>query len=57
MEYVVVSHKHQAIAAEGAGVVLSLNYRENKKVGLLPKVKKRIEELDSSIKKSETRSL
>lgn len=45
MEYVVVSHKYQKIAAEGEGVIVSFNYRENKKAALPEQVKQRIEAL------------
>jgi acyl-CoA thioester hydrolase len=51
MEYFVVSHKHQKIAAEGEGVVVSFNYHENKKAALPEEVKQRIAALESSIAK------
>jgi acyl-CoA thioester hydrolase len=51
MEYFVVSHKHQKIAAEGEGVVVSFNYRENKKAALPEEVKQRIAALEASITK------
>ena len=51
MEYYVVSHKHQKIAAEGEGVVVSFNYRENKKALLPEEIKQRIAELKASIAK------
>jgi acyl-CoA thioester hydrolase len=47
MEYVIVSHKLNAIAAEGDGVVVSFNYRDNKKTALPAEIKKRIEELEA----------
>jgi acyl-CoA thioester hydrolase len=50
MEYVVVSRAHQAIAAEGDGVVVAFDYRQNKKAALPPEIKKRIEELEASAK-------
>src|SRR5689334_16617233 len=31
MEYYVVSHKHQRVAAEGTGLIVCFNYTENKK--------------------------
>ena len=46
MEYSVVSHKHQKIAAEGEGVIVSFNYRENKKTPLPDEIKQRIAELE-----------
>ncbi len=51
MEYYVVSQQHQKIAAEGEGIVVSFNYRENKKTPLPEKVKQRIAALEASITK------
>ncbi len=48
MEYHVVSHKHQKIAAEGEGVVVSFNYRENQKTPLPEEIKLRIARLEAS---------
>ncbi len=42
MHYVVVSHKLKKAAAEGEGVIVSYNYRENKKAPLPDAVKERI---------------
>jgi len=50
MEYVIVSHAHNAIAAEGDGVVVAFNYRDNKKTSLPAEIKKRIEELEATTK-------
>jgi len=52
MEYFVVSHKHQKIAAEGEGVIVSFNYRENQKTPLPEEIKRRIAELEASVAKS-----
>ena len=49
MEYYVVSHKHQKVAAEGSGLIVCFNYKENKKTAVPAELKKRIEELESSI--------
>ena len=46
MKYVVVSHKHQKIAAEGEGVVVIYNYREGKKTAMPDEIRKRIEEME-----------
>ncbi len=46
MEYVVVSHKHQKIAAEGDGVVVSFDYREGKKAAMPDEIARRIKELE-----------
>lgn len=48
MEYAVVSQKHQKLAAEGQGVIVSFNYRENKKAPLPEEVKRRIAALEGS---------
>jgi acyl-CoA thioester hydrolase len=50
MEYFVVSHKHQKVAAEGTGLIVCFNYKENKKTALPAELKKRIEELEASIR-------
>jgi acyl-CoA thioester hydrolase len=49
MEYYAVSHKSQAIVAEGESVVVSYNYRENKKTLLPDEMKQRILTLEGSI--------
>jgi acyl-CoA thioester hydrolase len=51
MEYRAVSHKSQAIAAEGEGVVVSYNYRESKKTPLPEEMKQRILTLEESTTK------
>ena len=50
MEYYVVSHKHQKVAAEGTGLIVCFNYKENKKTAVPAELKKRIEELEASIR-------
>jgi acyl-CoA thioester hydrolase len=42
MKYVVVSHLHQRIAAEGDGLVVMYDYRAGKKVAVPDEIKKRI---------------
>jgi len=51
MEYRAVSHKSQAIAAEGEGVVVSYNYHESKKTPLPEEMKQRILALEESVTK------
>jgi acyl-CoA thioester hydrolase len=51
MEYRAVSHKSQAIAAEGEGVVVSYSYRESKKTPLPEEMKQRILTLEESVTK------
>ncbi len=46
MEYVVVSHRHQKIAARGEGMIVSYNYREDKKAPIPPELKRRILDLE-----------
>jgi len=50
MEYFVISHKHQKVAAEGTGLIVCFNYKENKKTAVPAELKKRIEELEASIR-------
>jgi len=52
MEHYVMSHKAQAIAAEAEGVIVSYNYRENKKTPLPEEVKQRIQALEESVTKN-----
>jgi acyl-CoA thioester hydrolase len=42
MKYVIVSHKHQKVAAEGDGVVVMYDYREGKKTAIPEEIRKRI---------------
>jgi acyl-CoA thioester hydrolase len=51
MEFCVVSHRHQRIAAQGDGVIVSFNYRENRKAALPEPWQQRISELESTITK------
>lgn len=55
MKYLVVSHEHQRIAAEGEGVIVSYDYREKKKAPLPQEIRRRIEALESSSLKSPVR--
>ncbi len=48
MAYIVVSHRHQKAAADGAGVVVSFNYRENAKSPLPESLIRQIESLEES---------
>ncbi len=49
MEYAIVSHNLQKIAAEGQGVIVSFDYRENKKAPLPEEIRQRILKLESAI--------
>ncbi len=46
MEYLVASHRHGKLAAEGTGRIVSFNYRENTKAPIPAVVRARIEELE-----------
>ncbi|MFQ5637925.1 MAG: acyl-CoA thioesterase [bacterium] len=48
MEYRLVSQRHQKIAAEGQGLVVSFNYRDNRKAPLPEEIKRRIRELENT---------
>lgn len=49
MDYYVVSHNHEKVAAEGTGLIVCFNYKENKKTAIPAKLKRRIEALEASI--------
>jgi len=48
MNYLVVSQKHQKVAAEGDGVIVTFNYREGKKVTVPDVVKQKILDIEKS---------
>lgn len=48
MNHLVVSKKHQKVAAEGDGVIVALNYREGKKVTVPEVVKQKILNIQKS---------
>jgi acyl-CoA thioester hydrolase len=48
MNYLVVSTKHQKVAAEGDGVLVTFNYREGKKVTVPEVVKQSIFDIEKS---------
>jgi len=48
MNHLVVSTKHQKVAAEGDGVIVTFNYREGKKVTVPEVVKQRILDIEKS---------
>ncbi len=47
MRYVVVSHRHQKIAAEGEGVVVMYDYREGKKTAIPDAILQRLLDLEN----------
>jgi acyl-CoA thioester hydrolase len=48
MNHLVVSKKHQKVAAEGDAVIVTINYREGKKVTIPEVVKQRIIDIQKS---------
>jgi acyl-CoA thioester hydrolase len=49
MKYVVVSHGHAKVAAEGEGLIVSYDYRALRKAPLPDEIKTRIEALEKSV--------
>jgi acyl-CoA thioester hydrolase len=49
MEYVVISHSHRKLAADGTGLIVCFNYKENKKVPIPAVLRRRIEELEGPV--------
>ncbi len=49
MNYVVVSHEHEKIAAEGEGLIVAYDYREKKKTLLPQEIRVRIELLENGV--------
>jgi acyl-CoA thioester hydrolase len=46
MQYVIVSHRHRKIAAEGDGVIVMYDYREGRKTAIPDEIRQRIQELE-----------
>ena len=46
MDYLVASERHQKVAAEGIGLIVCFDYKQNKKVTLPEELRRRIEELE-----------
>ena len=49
MKYVVVSHKHQKIAAIGEGFLISFDYRKAEKTPLPDEIRKNIADLEKRV--------
>lgn len=45
-EYIVVSHRHEKIAAKGRAVIVSFDYRKNEKTPLPDIIRERIEDIE-----------
>lgn len=50
MDYLVVSHRCQKVAAEGEGILVAFNYKVGKKDVLPPDLKRQIAEIEESAK-------
>ena len=48
MQYTVVSHKHENVAASGDGVLVTFDYRNNRKADIPDEIRKRIAALEES---------
>ncbi len=48
METRIVSHAMNDVAAESEGIVVTFNYREQKKVAIPPEIRERIEQLEAN---------
>jgi acyl-CoA thioester hydrolase len=49
-DYYVVSQQHQRVAAEGSGLIVCFDYRQNKKAPIPAELKERIQQLEASVK-------
>ena len=47
MQYFVVSHRHERVAAEGDGLIVCFDYKQNRKTTVPPELKNRIETLEA----------
>lgn len=46
MQYVIVSHRHQRVAAEGDGVVVMYDYRVGRKTSVPEEIRRRVREIE-----------
>ena len=49
MEYLIVSHRHGKVAAEGSGMIVTYDYRGKRKAPLPDVIRKRIEALEAKV--------
>jgi len=49
MAYGVFSHLHDRLAAEGEGILVCFDYRQNRKALVLPMLRQRIEEIERTV--------
>ncbi len=57
MNYIVVSTKHEKIAAEGDGVLVAFNYRENRKTLILEELRQRIQDIEPKLRANQKQAL
>lgn len=50
MSYRVASERHDAVAAEGEGLIVSYDYRKKAKAPLPPSLRQRLEELEANLR-------
>jgi acyl-CoA thioester hydrolase len=50
MKYLIVSHKLGKVAAEGEGVIVTFDYRENRKTAIPEVIRQRVLELEKDLK-------
>lgn len=50
MRYVIVSHRHRKVAAEGEAVIVMYDYRSNQKTAVPDGIRKRILELEKELR-------
>lgn len=53
MHYLIVSAKHQKVAAEGDGVIVTFNYREGRKVTVPEVIKQKILDIEKRVPEKE----
>ena len=49
MEYLIVSHRHGKVAAEGSGLIVVYDYREKKKALLPDEIRKRMQAIENRV--------
>jgi acyl-CoA thioester hydrolase len=57
MDYLLVSHRLGAVAAEGQGTIVTFHYPEAKKVPMPEELRRRIEQLEASTRLSQSRKV
>ncbi len=55
MKYAVISHKHNRLAAEGEGVLVTFDYQNNIKAPVPDEIRKRIIDLEKSVNQQQAK--